>query len=701
MPPQPNGSLLRFGVFDLDPKTCALRKNDRPLKLQPQPAKVLALLVARPNQLITREELQQQIWGDGTYVDFEHALNVCIRQLRETLNDDAKTPRYIETVPRLGYRFIAPVEQAVLAELDSDVGETAAIAGQVSSGQQLRLARKTRRLRLFLQVSAAGLALIALFAAGYVRGKRSTVLATPSFHRLTFERGIIYSARFGPDNQVLYDASWDNKPIRMFTTRAGLPQPMPLDLASAHLLGISATGELALTLNGYPEAYPVFLRGTLARAPMVGGAPRQLLEDVRWADWDRHGELAVVHHLNGRSRLEYPVGKVLYETAGWISHIRVSPRNDHIAFIDHPIWSEDRGSIAVVDPRSGEEKALSTGWESAMGLAWSASGNEIWFTAAKSGERRDLFAVDLHGQQRTLLQIPGGITLQDISPDGRALLTVDNERESTMAISSAGERDLSWHDIGFPRAISPDGKEVLLTEQSEPAGSDYWVGLRGIDGSPPVRLGEGWGGTFSPDGKWTATTTNSLPESTFLLPVGVGERKELKHPGIRAYGYPSWFMPDGQSVVIAGIESGHLPRSYVQSTRGGAARPVTPEGILGRYPSPDGRYLVVQQADLTHVIYDMQRGESRTIPGTTWQLSPAGWSPDSRYLYMYTRTGPPCQIWRLEISSGQEKLVKQLTPTDPAGILEIFSVVMTPDAKTFVYGYDRYLSELYVVDGLR
>ena len=369
--------------------------------------------------------------------------------------------------------------------------------------------------------------------------------------------------------------------------------------------------------------------------------------------------------------------------------------------MDHPIWDEDRGSVVVVDLKSQEKKILSTGWESAQGLAWSASGDEIWFTAAKSGERRDLFAVDLHGRQRTLLQIPGGITLHDISSDGRALLTVDNERSGTMAVSPAGERDLSWLDINFPRGVSPDGKQVLLEEQSEQAGPDYWVGLRSTDGSAPVRLGDGWGGDFSPNGKWTATSIFSIPESTFLLPVGAGERKELRHPGVRTYGSQTWFMPDGQSVLFKGIEIGHSPRMYVQSLQGGPARPVTPEGILGRFPSPDGRYLVVQQLDKTHAIYDIQRGEFRAIPGTTWQLWPAGWSPDSRYLYMYTRTGPPSQIWRLEISSGQEKLVKQLTPADPAGILEIFNVLMTPDAKTFVYGYDRYLSELYVVDGLR
>ena len=695
MPPQPNGSLLRFGVFDLDPHTCVLRKNGRPLKLQPQPAKVLALLVARPNELITREELLQQIWGNGSYGDFEHALNVCISQLREVLDDDADSPRWIETVPRRGYRFLAPVEGIGPVPVSASIKVEQSVLPTHESPAVL----SKRNLLPWGFIALVTLALC--LGAGYLLGRHKTpAVSSPSFTRLTYERGILFSARFVPDGNVVYDASWDNKPIRIFTTRAGFSQTMPLDLASAHLLGVSATSELALTLNGYSEDELVFIRGTLARAPMAGGAPRELLEDVRWADWDRHGELAVVHHLNGQSRLEYPVGKVLHETAGWISHIRFSPANDLIAFVDHPIWSDERGVIAVVDLR-GQEKILSTGWRCALGLAWSPNGDEIWFTAAKSGERQDLFAVDLHGRQRTLLQIPGGITLHDISRDGRVLLTVDNERIGTTVISPAGEQDLSWLDMTFPLAISPDGKEILLDEQSARAGPDYWIGLRSTEGAAPVRLGEGWGGGFSPDGKWTATTIDSFPESTFLVPIGPGERRELKHPGIKTYAYKVWFMPDGQSVVFAGIEPGHLPRSYVQNVLGGPATPITSEGVLGRFPSPDGRYLAASQPNQVRVIYDIQQGESHAIPGDTRQLWPAGWSPDSRYLYMYTKTGPPSRVWRLDITNGQEKLVKELSPTDPTGILEILHVQMTPDKKTFAFAYDRYLSELYMVDGLR
>jgi len=278
---------------------------------------------------------------------------------------------------------------------------------------------------------------------------------------------------------------------------------------------------------------------------------------------------------------------------------------------------------------------------------------------------------------------------------------VDNERFGTMALSPAGDRDLSWLDFDFPVAVSPDGKSVFLEEQSEQAGSDHWVGLRSTDGSPPVRLGEGGGGGVSPDGKWMAQDIDSIPETTFLLPIGAGERKALRHPGVHSYGFTPWFMPDGQSVLFIGIEPGHLPRSYLQSLQGGPARPVTPEGILAGVP--------LRTADIC-----LFSRRIRRMGSTTFNVASPGLfrvrigiygrlvGRQTRVIctYLHTRTGPPSQIWRLDISTDEEKPVRQLTPHDPAGILEIFNLVMTPDAKTFVYGYDRYLSELYVVDGL-
>ena len=101
--------LLRFGVFELNLTTEELRKYDIPIKLAPQPLTILALLASRAGQVVTREEIQKQVWGDGTYVDFEHGLNQCVKQIRTALNDNADRPVYIETMPRRGYRFLAPV----------------------------------------------------------------------------------------------------------------------------------------------------------------------------------------------------------------------------------------------------------------------------------------------------------------------------------------------------------------------------------------------------------------------------------------------------------------------------------------------------------------------------------------------------------------------------------------------------------------
>jgi eukaryotic-like serine/threonine-protein kinase len=674
-------------------------QNGTAVHLEPKVMQVLVCLAQHAGEPVNREELIQTVWP-GTFVT-DDALKRCISELRRVFEDDAREPRIIETISKRGYRLVASVGEIQNGNLIQPIAVHALSAPQAAQSPILR----QQALKLSVVIIAC-LLVAALITVAYVRGKGSGTFAPPVFHRLTYERGIIYSARFAPDNQVVYDASWRNGPIRLFTTHPGLQQQTQLDFSAAHLLGISEAGELALSLKGYPEAYPLFLKGTLARAPISGGAPRQLLPDVRWADWDRNGELAIVRHVNGKSRLEYPPGNVLYENEGWISHIRFSPRDNAIAFVDHPTWSEDRGSIVVLDLKTRRNKTLSGEWEAAQGLAWSAKGKEIWFTVARAGERRTLYAVDLDGHERMLLQVPGGITLQDISPDGRVLLTVDNERLGTLARSPAGERDLSWLDDNFPLSISPDGKQVLISDQSEQAGPDYLIRLQNIDSSAPIRLGEGWGGNFSPDGKWTVTAQSSTPESIFLVPLGPGDRKELKHPGVRTYGYTSWFMPDGKNVLLIGIGQGHLPRTYLQSIQGGPAKPVTPEGMISGFPSPDGHYVVASQltASLSEPavgIFDVERGEFHPIPGANENhVWPTGWSSDSRYIYLYTRGIAPAQVLRFDINRGREEVVRFLSPADPTGILEIYPVLMTPDAKTFVYGYDRYLSELYIVDGL-
>ena len=118
------GYVLRFGVFELNLVTEELLKFGTPVRLPPQPFKVLALLASQAGQVVTREQIQFQVWGEEIYVDFEQGMNHCIKQIRNALSDTADTPRYIETLPRRGYRFIAPVEARKLPDETPEVSLT-------------------------------------------------------------------------------------------------------------------------------------------------------------------------------------------------------------------------------------------------------------------------------------------------------------------------------------------------------------------------------------------------------------------------------------------------------------------------------------------------------------------------------------------------------------------------------------------------
>src|SRR6202008_1865802 len=121
-----------------------------------------------------------------------------------------------------------------------------------------------------------------------------------------------------------------------------------------------------------------------------GGASRDVLESVQDADWLPDGSnLAVTHYVDSKFKLEFPIGNVVYETSGWISDPRVSPDGKSIAFLDHPVMGDDRGTAAVIDP-SGKMRTISGDCESTQGLAWSPKGDEIWFTCSQHGLSRSI-----------------------------------------------------------------------------------------------------------------------------------------------------------------------------------------------------------------------------------------------------------------------------------------------------------------------
>ena len=542
------------------------------------------------------------------------------------------------------------------------------------------------------------LALGAIVAGALLAWRATRQTSLPTFHRLTFERGMITSARFMRDSRnVIYAASWQTKPLRLFSTSIDSPQSQPLEYESASLLGISGPSEIALAVGGIVTNHLAIRDATLATVPVAGGTPREILEQVRAADWGPDGNPAVVHYVNGRQRIEYPIGKVLYETVGWISHIRVSPKGDRIAFLLHPAWPDDRGFVAIVD-LAGNEKKLTPEWEGEEGLAWSSRGEEVWFTATSAGADRALYAVNPGGKLRAVLRIPGGLTLHDIAPDGRVLLSFDDERVGMKGGHEGSvERDLTWFGWTISQAISPDGKWVAFSEESEPAGNEYIVAMRSFDGSAPKRLGHGHGLGFSADGKWVAAHNAERSPHVTLLPTGPGQPRNVEISNLELV-WGASFFPDGKRLLLNGTEAGHALRTYRVEVTGGKATPITPEGVDSLVLSPDGNELAAQDLSGNITVYPLQGEHLRTVPNTQGMI-PLSWSSDGGYLLTTVSDELPARILRVEITSGKQQLVRQFVPSD-SGVYVIWSIRVTPDGTTYAYSYRQTLSTLYIAQGL-
>ena len=531
-----------------------------------------------------------------------------------------------------------------------------------------------------------------------------TPAALPVYRRLTFEAGTVYSARFAPDGQsIVYSAAWNDKPMQLFSTVGNSLLAQPLNLSDASLLAVSRNNELAVVLHGTHNGQLETVGGMLARAPLAGGSPKELLANVRGADWDAQGNLAVVNDVDGHARLEYPIGKVLYQSGGWISNIRFSPLADRIAFMDHPGLWDNRGTVCVVD-LAGHVRRLTEEWESEQGLAWHPNGKEVWFTAVEKGTNLNLQAVTLSRQVRTVLNLPTGITLEDIAPDGSVLVSLNSKRLA-MAFSTLGSKEdveLSWHDWNVAKDISRDGQFVLFEDASEAAGPGYAVALRKLDGTLPVRLGDGSAGGLSPDGKWAISVSTSQPQQVTLLPIGAGQPRSVDTRGLEHI-QTGWarFLADGQRLITNGNEQGRSTRCYLLDLAGAKPKAVTPEGSVCGPSSPDNRFVVGVGPNSVVAIYPIGDDSSRQIPGLEAGFLPVQWSNDGSVLYGYHTGELPSRIYKVAIDSGKQTIVQELRPGVPAGVVNVAPVQVSRDGTRFAYSYNQTLSVLYLISGVR
>jgi len=535
-----------------------------------------------------------------------------------------------------------------------------------------------------------------------LQARRDRETPPPPTRILTFRRGFLTGSRFAPDGQtIVYSACWDGKPSEIFTTRVGSSDSRPLGIFPAGILAISSAGEMAISLGCENRWEPCF--GTLARVPLAGGTPREVLEGVGSADWSPDGkELAAIHAVEVEDRIEYPIGKVLYKTGGYLTGLRVSPKGDLVAFIEHPRRDDQRGTVCVVD-RAGRKKSLTEEWRQLFSTLWSPNGEEVFFSGNRNGNGRETWRVDLAGRVRAAAWIPD---LEDVSRDG-VVLDVGgyrNMRRDVVALvpGASKENNLSWLGESDGADLSRDGRTLLFYEYQLSTAESFDTYLRKTDGSDAKILGEGKALALSPDEKWALVVRPSPGPHLALLPTGVGEPRDLPAGAAVQYHWASFF-PDGRRIVFAAQEAGKPPRSYIQDLSGGPPRPFAEEGMRATLVSPDGSEIAGSTLDGLHLIYRADgEGRARAIVGAEPGDFLVQWSADGKSVLVRGAEARPMTLFRIDLASGRRERWKELSPPDMTGFVEFgtgpMGVRVTPDFRFYAYTYYSDLENLRMTD---
>jgi Tol biopolymer transport system component len=597
-------------------------------------------------------------------------------------------------------RFQSARDLAFALEALSGLSETAAP----------RTPAPTVRVRRWRWAVVAAVALVVGVALGVLAGKSWWSTTPPRFTQLTFRAGLVSAARFTPDGQaIVYSAAWDGGPLELYTKRSRDLESRRFGLQGARVLSVSRAGDLAVQVLPRGSSVGMMLHasvGTLARIPLAGGTPREMVEDALSADWSPDGrELAVSRWFEGKCRLEYPIGHVLYESEAALPIVRVSPRGDLVAFLERLSVAGNLANamrLSVAD-QAGNKTVLFDGWGT-IGVAWSPSGRELWIDSYERMGARAIRVVSLSGESRQVAEfgVTGG--LADVSGEGRALVIEDHGRYVMFALAPGEdrERNLSWRHDATVIDLSHDGRTLLFSEVFYGGGKSFSTSIRSTDGSPAVRLGEGYGAALSPNGEWAlAFAGNGSSLEFVLLPTGAGESKRIAEGLPDEYHGAAW-LPDSRSFIFSGSSPGETARLYQQDIGGGPPRPITESDIDLIYPlvSPDGQEIAAIDGYGAVVLVRLDDGDLRPLVGVQEGEYPLQWRADGRALYVYRPDRQPVEIFEVDTRSGDRRTLREIDLPDVTGLDGNVVVAMTPSGRSYAYSYYRHLEELYLVEGL-
>ncbi len=581
-----------------------------------------------------------------------------------------------------------------------------ALSGSADTSNGASSRRTSSRVAAVLVALLAGLAGA---AAGIVASRPAPDRPLPSFRRVTFQRGFVSGARFAPDGKtVVYSAAWDGRPQGVRTVHVDTLETLGTDLPPARLLAVSPSGEVAvspgsrMTRFGQSGTLP-----SLAVGSLRGTTPRVLGPGISSADWSRDGAaLAVARETQPGATLEYPPGSVLVRSTTYIADVRLSPSGERVAFVEHDKDRNSGGAVSVVDG-AGRRTVLTPWYFDVNGLAWSPTGDEVWFTAAPQGAPKSLRAVTLSGREREVHRETGHLVLMDIAADGRALVAREDFRHRVFFRSGEGgpDRDLSLLDCTRLWDLARDGQTISFWEYGEGTGrGGTQVFIRKTSGDPPVLLalsrGRNGNPVFSPDGMSVATVLRDAGVlKAAIYPTGEGQPREVALPGFSAG--VAGLLPDGAGIWLEDRSQGRPRRVFVAGADGSSPRPVTPEGVEGRHPwiSWDGRAVVGLSGGVFR-LYAVSGGEAVPLAGLKEGEELAGWAEGGRSVHAYDPRQLPTTLTRVEWASGARTEVGRIGPPDLAGVLQLF-VLATPDGRRVAYQTNEDLRVLYVVEGFR